>query len=351
MSVVEEMRACNMPGGERLCAGRFVTSKSRKNEYIKIERIFRKENLVKLEGSLYVPANHSYEIIEAFKVFGVQPVIREIVKLADQGVIELYLSDVKNVAPVRHICIVDPESQMKGHFYYTRFMFSKGRLTALKSLKPTTPKLSVAQLQEKREQMNLRKTPRSCKKILNYCEAEKENVSPAKKAKTANSTEEWRDSEFKSPVSDDSDSDSSDLEELPENSPSSSPNSDGGDESPELVKGKSSRDKKPAVKPKVSLKKAVPSQIGSKPHANLLSYRAPLSLELERICSLNSGFDQALAMLQVSSVPLELPCREVEFGNIFSFVHDHLSSGTSGCMYVSGTPGTGKTATVLEVIR
>ncbi|XP_061635995.1 origin recognition complex subunit 1 isoform X2 [Phyllopteryx taeniolatus] len=59
----------------------------------------------------------------------------------------------------------------------------------------------------------------------------------------------------------------------------------------------------------------------------------------------------ARTRLHVSSVPESLPCREQEFQDIYSFVESKIIDGTGGCMYISGVPGTGKTATVHEVIR
>uniref|UniRef100_A0A8C5TY76 Origin recognition complex subunit 1 n=1 Tax=Malurus cyaneus samueli TaxID=2593467 RepID=A0A8C5TY76_9PASS len=53
----------------------------------------------------------------------------------------------------------------------------------------------------------------------------------------------------------------------------------------------------------------------------------------------------------VSAIPESLPCREEEFQDIYNFVESKLIDGTGGCMYISGVPGTGKTATVHEVIR
>ncbi|XP_071953820.1 origin recognition complex subunit 1-like [Antedon mediterranea] len=61
--------------------------------------------------------------------------------------------------------------------------------------------------------------------------------------------------------------------------------------------------------------------------------------------------EQARARLHVSAVPDTLPCREAEFMDVYSFVEGKLLDGTGGCMYISGVPGTGKTATVHEVIR
>ncbi|XP_048832611.1 origin recognition complex subunit 1 isoform X3 [Brienomyrus brachyistius] len=61
--------------------------------------------------------------------------------------------------------------------------------------------------------------------------------------------------------------------------------------------------------------------------------------------------EEARERLHVSSVPESLPCREQEFQDIYSFVESKIVDGIGGCMYISGVPGTGKTATVHEVIR
>ncbi|GAB0193165.1 origin recognition complex subunit 1 [Grus japonensis] len=60
---------------------------------------------------------------------------------------------------------------------------------------------------------------------------------------------------------------------------------------------------------------------------------------------------EARLRLHVSAIPESLPCREEEFQDIYNFVESKLIDGTGGCMYISGVPGTGKTATVHEVIR
>ncbi|CAL1591657.1 unnamed protein product [Knipowitschia caucasica] len=64
-----------------------------------------------------------------------------------------------------------------------------------------------------------------------------------------------------------------------------------------------------------------------------------------------TNLEEARARLHVSSVPESLPCREQEFQDIYSFVESKILDGTGGCMYISGVPGTGKTATVQEVVR
>lgn len=55
--------------------------------------------------------------------------------------------------------------------------------------------------------------------------------------------------------------------------------------------------------------------------------------------------------LHVATTPETLPCREREFSNIYTFIKNKLIDGVGGCMYISGVPGTGKTATVHAVVR
>ena len=55
--------------------------------------------------------------------------------------------------------------------------------------------------------------------------------------------------------------------------------------------------------------------------------------------------------LHVSAVPESLPCREEEFAEIFTYIESKLREGRGGCYYISGVPGTGKTATVMEAVR
>ncbi|KAH8297085.1 hypothetical protein KR044_004799 [Drosophila immigrans] len=64
-----------------------------------------------------------------------------------------------------------------------------------------------------------------------------------------------------------------------------------------------------------------------------------------------SQLQLAREQLHVSVVPKRLPCREKEFDNIYSFLEGKIQDQCGGCMYVSGVPGTGKTATVTGVIR
>ncbi|KAK9884035.1 hypothetical protein WA026_004968 [Henosepilachna vigintioctopunctata] len=55
--------------------------------------------------------------------------------------------------------------------------------------------------------------------------------------------------------------------------------------------------------------------------------------------------------LHVSYVPTVLPCRETEYADVYSFIEGKLLDKCGGCMYISGVPGTGKTATVTVAIE
>lgn len=64
----------------------------------------------------------------------------------------------------------------------------------------------------------------------------------------------------------------------------------------------------------------------------------------------SSPFQLARTRLHVASVPSSLPCRENEFASVYSHLETAIVDGTGSCIYIAGTPGTGKTATVREVI-
>ena len=64
----------------------------------------------------------------------------------------------------------------------------------------------------------------------------------------------------------------------------------------------------------------------------------------------SSPFQIARSNLHVSSIPATLPCREEEFGTVYTHLEAAITAGSGTCIYISGTPGTGKTATVREVV-
>ncbi|KLU89329.1 origin recognition complex subunit 1 [Magnaporthiopsis poae ATCC 64411] len=63
-----------------------------------------------------------------------------------------------------------------------------------------------------------------------------------------------------------------------------------------------------------------------------------------------SPFQLARTQLHVASVPTSLPCRESEFSEVYAHLEAAITEGAGSCIYISGTPGTGKTATVREVV-
>lgn len=63
-----------------------------------------------------------------------------------------------------------------------------------------------------------------------------------------------------------------------------------------------------------------------------------------------SPYRQARTLLHVSTVPESLPCRKTEFNTVYNHLSAAIMEGTGACIYISGTPGTGKTATVREVV-
>jgi len=65
---------------------------------------------------------------------------------------------------------------------------------------------------------------------------------------------------------------------------------------------------------------------------------------------LSTPYRHARSTLHVSAVPTSLPCREQEFATVYTHLHSAISDGSGACIYISGTPGTGKTATVREVV-
>lgn len=63
-----------------------------------------------------------------------------------------------------------------------------------------------------------------------------------------------------------------------------------------------------------------------------------------------SAYQQVRQALH-SSTPKHLPGREEHLDRLHSFLHDHLTSGTSGSLYVSGPPGTGKSACMSKIME
>eukprot|EP00250_Pteridium_aquilinum_P007910 c17528_g1_i1 orf=675-3434(-) len=67
-----------------------------------------------------------------------------------------------------------------------------------------------------------------------------------------------------------------------------------------------------------------------------------------------TAFERAKTALRLTATPESLPCREREMRETSAFVTDAVVAGDGSlghCLYISGVPGTGKTATVLEVMH
>ncbi|XP_045114139.1 origin recognition complex subunit 1-like isoform X2 [Portunus trituberculatus] len=101
-----------------------------------------------------------------------------------------------------------------------------------------------------------------------------------------------------------------------------------------------------AAKKKTSAR--TPSQAAASPHSRTVP---KMPSRTNPVMQPGTPLELARARLHVSAVPDSLPCRENEFQDVYSFVEGKLFDGTGGCMYISGVPGTGKTATVREVVR
>ena len=65
---------------------------------------------------------------------------------------------------------------------------------------------------------------------------------------------------------------------------------------------------------------------------------------------ISTPYSRARSTLHVSAVPNSLPCRSHEFTTVYTHLHSAIADGSGTCIYISGTPGTGKTATVREVV-
>ncbi|UZJ55363.1 hypothetical protein CBS101457_004683 [Exobasidium rhododendri] len=79
----------------------------------------------------------------------------------------------------------------------------------------------------------------------------------------------------------------------------------------------------------------------------------PLNMTTLTLQDLEGLTPQARAkkLLHVGATPERLPCREDQFEEVLACLEDAVQDGIGGCVYVSGVPGVGKTATIREAIR
>lgn len=66
-------------------------------------------------------------------------------------------------------------------------------------------------------------------------------------------------------------------------------------------------------------------------------------------CFAGTPYQKAKKVLHTAK-PDRLVCREKETEQITKFLEENISGGTSGSLYISGAPGTGKTAVLTTVI-
>lgn len=73
---------------------------------------------------------------------------------------------------------------------------------------------------------------------------------------------------------------------------------------------------------------------------------------LNLLSAIKDPTDKAIRMMQLDVVPKYLPCREKEIKEVHSFLESGIKqAGSNQILYISGMPGTGKTATVYSVIQ
>ena len=86
---------------------------------------------------------------------------------------------------------------------------------------------------------------------------------------------------------------------------------------------------------------------------SLLNQSIPVAnLSLKEDKDFISKLALASARMDLSYIPKTFPCRESESNSIEAFIKAGLSNhGSSSTLYISGMPGTGKTATTLKIIE
>jgi Cdc6-like AAA superfamily ATPase len=66
----------------------------------------------------------------------------------------------------------------------------------------------------------------------------------------------------------------------------------------------------------------------------------------------DNDYDRACEKLQLNAIPYYLPCRNNERKKIQDYILNGIKNrGSSSSLYIAGMPGTGKTATTLEIIK
>lgn len=117
------------------------------------------------------------------------------------------------------------------------------------------------------------------------------------------------------------------------------------------------KEKTKAITPTSNRSKSIlktPSKLLTPSHKRIFVKKplefTPLGTRVLSPSHTSSPFQLARMRLHVSMVPPSLPCREEAFSQVYSHLESAITDGSGSCIYVSGTPGTGKTATVREAV-
>lgn len=89
------------------------------------------------------------------------------------------------------------------------------------------------------------------------------------------------------------------------------------------------------------------TSIGSLPSLS----RQDSALMVNTVDTTSEAFKELKKRLHTSATITSLPCREDEWVALYTDLESAILAQTGSCLYVSGTPGVGKTATIKEVIR
>ncbi|MBW0499142.1 hypothetical protein O181_038857 [Austropuccinia psidii MF-1] len=82
-----------------------------------------------------------------------------------------------------------------------------------------------------------------------------------------------------------------------------------------------------------------------------IGLRLPAANNTYQMLTETDPWARARQILHVSSTPSWLPCREEEFAELEAALEDSIEECSGCCLYISGVPGTGKTATVHSVVE
>lgn len=110
------------------------------------------------------------------------------------------------------------------------------------------------------------------------------------------------------------------------------------------------RSRKPGRKPGRKRIKVAANRRTVKP-LNVRRSRLQLEMPMREVVDETDDWTRARRSMHVSSVPETLPGREDEFDEIYLAIEGALGDSGSSSVFVSGTPGTGKSATVFQVVR